>query len=99
VFAALNVKPVNVATPPLAVTVSVPDTPAGLDAIVTDAFDVVTRLPSVSCTCTTTFPIAVFTVPVAGGSVVNTNFVAGPALIVIGVLVAEVNPVDMAVNV
>jgi hypothetical protein len=71
----------------------------GVDAIVTDALEVVTRLPFASCTCTTTFPMLVFTVPVEGGSVVNTNFVAGPALIVIGVLIADVNPVEAAVSV
>jgi len=89
----------NVATPFTALTVNVPPTPAGVELIVTEADDPVTRFPFASSTCTTTELSAVPTGPLAGGPVVNASLLAAPAPIVIGLLVTAVNPLAAAVSV
>jgi hypothetical protein len=89
----------NVATPFTAFTVNVPPTPAGVEPIVTEADDPVTRFPFASSTCTTTELSAVPEVPVAGGPVVNASLLAAPAPMVIELLVTAVNPLAAAVSV
>ena len=96
--AVLNTRFENVATPPVAFTVSVPETPVGVELMVMDAVEVVTRLPLASSTCTTTLPMAVPGLPEVGCEVIA-SLVAGPALIVIGELVALLKPADDAVSV
>ena len=63
----------NVATPLIAFAVSVPLTPAGLELIVTCAVEPLSGFPFSSCNWTTAGLSAVPAVPVAGGSVENTN--------------------------
>jgi hypothetical protein len=86
----------NVATPFTAFTVSVPLTPAGVELIVTDAEDPVTRFPLASSTCTTTGLSAVPAVPLDGGPVVNASLLAMPVPMEIELLVAPANPLAAA---
>jgi hypothetical protein len=94
----LRIKLEKVAMPPTAETVVVPVTPEAVEVIVTEAVELVTRLPPASSTLTTAVK-AVAAVPLEGGSVVKTSFEAVPAAIVIPVLVALVSPLDAAVSV
>jgi hypothetical protein len=92
----VNNRLLNVATPFTAVTVSVPPTPAGVELIVTDAEDPVTRFPFTSSTCTATELSAVPAVPADGGPVVNASLFAAPAPMEIEPLVALANPLAAA---
>ena len=88
----------NVAMPPTADTVVVPPTPAGVELIVIEAFEPVTRFPFVSSTLTTTAANTEPAVPFVG-CVVNTSFEPVPALIVNELLVALLKPLLAAVSV
>jgi hypothetical protein len=77
VLAALNVRPVNVAIPPDAVWVGVPETPLGVEVSEITAFDVVTRLPFASSTATKTLPMGVPGLPEVGCDV-KASLKAGP---------------------
>lgn len=71
----------KVAIPPDAMAVVLPVRPEGVDAMVTDALELVTRLPPESWTCTT----AVKELPAVvleGGCVVKVSFVAPPGVLV-----------------
>jgi len=91
-----NVRLVNVAMPPEAFIVRVPDTPPGDEDMVIAAVEVVTKLPLTSSTCTTTLPMGVPALPVVGA--VMASLVAVPPVIVMVELVALVRPVEAAVT-
>ena len=71
------VRPLNVATPETAFTVSVPPTPAGDDDIVIAAVELVTGFPPESSTVTETLERAEPAVPLDGVDV-NANCAATP---------------------
>ncbi len=96
--AAVKTRLLNVATPFTAATVVVPPTPDGVEVMVTDAVDVLTRLPPASCTCTATLARGLPAVPFVG-CVEYTSFAATPAAMLNELLVALVRPVEAAVNV
>ncbi len=63
---AVKTRLLNVATPFTAAIVVVPPTPEGVEVMVTDAVDVLTRLPLASCTCTATLARGLPAVPFVG---------------------------------
>src|SRR5690349_14871231 len=82
--------------PPKAVDEDVPAIPPGVELMVTDAEELVTRLPLASCICTTTAGVSArAAVPLDGWPVNNTLF-AGPGPIPTAVLDAFARPVDVA---
>ena len=89
----------KVATPPTAFAVVVPPTPDGAELMLTDAVEVVTRLPSVSCTCTATAGVSTCPAVLLDGCTEKASFAAVPAAIATAVLVAFDSPVDVAVSV
>src|SRR5438128_4625926 len=96
-------KPANVATPPAAATVVVPDSapPPGFvpSATVTFAVNWVAVFPCASCAVTCTAGVIGAPAVVLDGWTVNTSCVAAPGVILNGVLVPVGRPVAAAVRV
>ncbi len=93
----------NVATPPAALTIEVPDNvpPAGLVPIATLTLPVnpVTRFPSASRALTCTAGTIARPAVVAVGWVVKTSWLAGAGVMLNALLVAPLNPLAVAVRV
>src|SRR2546429_2354163 len=96
-------RPANVATPPAAATVVVPDSapPPGLvpSATVTFAVNWVAVFPCASCAVTCTAGVIAVPAVVLDGWTLNTSCDATPGVILNGVLVPVGRPVAAAVRV
>src|SRR5690348_5060211 len=96
-------KPGNVATPPAAATVVVPDSapPPGFvpSATVTFAVNCVAVFPCASCAVTCTAGVMGAPAVVLDGWALNTSCVAAPGVTLNGVLVPVVRPVAAAARV
>src|SRR5213083_168483 len=96
-------RPANVAAPPAAATVVVPDSapPTGLvpTATVTFAVNCVAVFPCASCAVTCTAGVIAVPAVVLDGWTLNTSCAAAPGVMLNGALVPGVRPVAAAVKV